>query len=209
VARPVGRANTTGPSRISKEAIISIASRLFQERGYHATSLEGVAKELGVTRPALYHYFRSKQELLYEIHRMAQARLLAASEEIYALDLEPVDLLRRLLYNHVITIVENAALVACFFHEESGLTARRRNEIRKTRIEYTKAFASVYETGVKRGEFVDVDPSLAAFLMLGACNWIVNWYRPGGWPPQSIAETASGMLIDGMRSSRSAAGLKD
>jgi AcrR family transcriptional regulator len=193
---------------VSPEEIVRIASGLFQQRGYHATSLEGVAKELGVTRPALYHYFRSKQELLYEIHRTAQARLLAASEEIYALDLEPVDLLRRLLYNHVITIVENADLVACFFHEESGLTVRRRNEIRKTRIEYTKAFASVYETGVKRGEFADVDPRLAAFLMLGACNWIVNWYRPGEWPPQSIAETASSMLIDGMRLSRSVAGLK-
>lgn len=194
---------------MSKEAIISIASRLFQTRGYHATSLEGVAKELGVTRPALYHYFRSKQELLYEIHRIAQGRLLAASEEIYALDLEPVDLLRRLLYKHVITIVENADLVACFFHEESGLTKWRRNEIRKTRIEYTKAFASVYEAGVKRGEFVDVDPMLAAFLMLGACNWIVNWYRPGEWPPENIAETASSLLVDGMVSSHSVAALKD
>jgi AcrR family transcriptional regulator len=208
VARRLGRGSKNGASRVSPEEIVRIASGLFQERGYHATSLEGVAKELGVTRPALYHYFRSKQELLYEIHRIAQGRLLAASKEIYALDLEPVDLLRRLLYNHVITIVENADLVACFFHEESGLTTRRRSEIRKTRVEYTKAFASVYEAGVERGEFVDVDPMLAAFLMLGACNWIVNWYRPGEWPPQSIAEAASNMLIDGMHLSRSVAGLK-
>jgi AcrR family transcriptional regulator len=202
VARRLSRGGKNGEARVSKEAIVRIASRLFQERGYNATSLAGVSEELGVTRPALYHYFRSKQDLLYEIHRLAQTRLVDGSAKIYALDLEPVELIRRLLHNHAITIVENAELVACFFHEESNLATRRRNEIRKVRSEYTNSFAKVYESGVKRGEFVDVDPKLAAFLMLGSCNWIVNWYRSGTWPPEQVAHTVSSMLVDGMLAPR-------
>jgi AcrR family transcriptional regulator len=189
---------------MSREAIVHVAARLFQERGYHATSLQEVAAEFGVTRPAVYYYFRSKEELLYEIHRLAKARLLAVSEGIYELDLEPVELIRRLLFNHATTIVENAELLACFFHEETALTAERRREIKKTRADYTKAFANVYEAGVEQGEFVDRDPMLAVLLMLGACNWIVSWYRPGMWGAQQIAETASSMLVQGIRLPRAA-----
>ncbi len=184
---------------VTREAIIAIASRLFQERGYHATGLEEVARELGVTRPALYHYFRSKQQILYEIHRTAQARLVAAGEDIKAREKDPLEALRGLIYNHVMTITDNAEFVAVLYQDESALGTRRRNEIRQTRTRYTAEFARVYELAVERGEVVPMDPKLAAFLMLGACNWIATWYRPGTWSAESIAENLSRLLVRGVQ----------
>ena len=183
---------------MTKEAIVSIASRLFQERGYHATSLEQVARELGVTRPALYYYFKSKQDLLYEITGTAQARLLAGMHEAVVDGLTPDETIRRLLLNHISTVIENAESVACFFQEESALPARRRNQMRRARWEYTKAFADLYAAGVKQGQFVDVNPLMATFLMLGACNWVCNWYKPGAWKPNEIADVLNRMVLDGL-----------
>lgn len=194
----VARSAPNPAPRVTRAAIVDIASGLFQEHGYHATSLEHVAKALGVTRPALYHYFRSKQDILYEIHRTAQARLGAAMDHVHAQHLDPVPALQRLLYNHVVTIAENAQMVACFFQEEAGLPARRRAQFRQARWDYTRAFADVYEAGVKTGSFVDIDPLLATFVMLGACNWISTWYKTDRWDPAEIASAINRMALRGM-----------
>lgn len=198
VARRVPLRDGDAAPRVTKDAIVAIASRLFQERGYHATSLEQVARELGVTRPALYYYFRSKQDLLYEITGIAQARLVAGMQDAFLHGLRPAEAIRRLLFNHTITVLENAESVACFFQEESALPMRRRNQMRKTRLEYTKAFADMYAAGVKQGELLDVDPLMATFLMLGACNWVCNWYKPGAWTPSEIADVLNRMVLDGL-----------
>jgi AcrR family transcriptional regulator len=193
--KPVDR---NGSGRITPEGIIAISSRLFQEQGFHATSLEQVARELGVTRPALYHYFRSKQDILYGIHRTAQHRLGLAIDEVQAQHLTPREAIAAILRNHALTIIENAHLVGVMFQEEAGLPARRRNQLREARREYARSFAEVYEQGVKQGQFIEMDPLLAAFLMFGACNWISNWYRPGRWTPAMVADSISTLLMQGV-----------
>ena len=79
-----------------REQILEIATHLFQ-KGFRATSLDEVAAEMGVTRPALYYYFRSKEELLVAIYDRAVGVLIDQAAPLFDQGLEPDVLLRRLL----------------------------------------------------------------------------------------------------------------
>ncbi len=185
--------------KVTKERIIEIATELMDERGYHGMSLEDVAKRLKVTRPALYYYYSRKDQLLLDIHNRAQARLVESSEEIHERELVPLERLYLLLYNHASVTTKHARVVAVMFEEEHNLTPSERGKIRKVRIEYTQHFVDAYQQAVAEGHLLsDPDPRLTVFLMLGACNWITRWYKPGEWSPEVVAGTVARHLLRGV-----------
>jgi len=159
--------------------ILHSALRAFRAHGYHATTLDDIAKQLGVRSAALYHYFPDKESILYACHREGLAeveRILTEVRERYATAEER---LAHAIREHVRVMADTLEGSALAF-EVSALSPRHRAEVIAQRDRYERGLRDIVAAGVGKEEFRALDPKLAVFAILGAINWVARWYRPGG-----------------------------
>jgi len=164
------------------------AATLIKQRGFNGSSMETLAKKLRIRKATLYHYFSSKQELLYETLIEAVGGALARVEKIVNSDLTSREKLRLFLIDHIDSIVLNLEPVSVFIEEGRFLQRQYREKYIQMRDEYEKLLRAILKEGMARGEFRKVDPKVCGFAILGMCNWIIRWYNPGG--PLSSHEIA-------------------
>jgi len=166
----------------SRQEILRTAARLFQQRGYDATSMNDVAAALKLSKCGLYHHFQSKDEILFEImnHAMeiTQERVLAPVRGIA----DPVERLRALIRLHIeVVLSPRDREITVMLHENHPLppTLRKRiNTRKKEYIHYVEGLmAEVQRARQAKGS---VSPRAAAFALLGMINWIYQWYKPEG-----------------------------
>ena len=187
-ATPVSRspsAHVRAKRQRRRTEILHSALRAFRARGYHGTTLEDIAAQLGIRSAALYHYFPDKDAILYACHREALgeiARILTAARA------QPSarERLRHAIREHVRVMTDTLEGSALAF-EVSALSPRRRAEVIAERDRYERGLRDIVQQGVHSGEFRSVDPKLAVFAVLGAINWIARWYRP---PPDGALGAA-------------------
>lgn len=184
--------------KLSRDAIIQEAARLFRNQGYENTSLEQLAEIFQVTRQALYYYYSSKEDLLWDINVVAQ-RLHEIEEDILAQDLAPLQVLKSFLWNFACRTAEHPDVTWCFYQEGRSLSPERRAMMVNRRREFTARVEDAYRDAARSGLVIAQDPKLVTFLMLGTISWIPRWYRSGGaWSPELIADTVSNMVVEGM-----------
>jgi len=185
---------------LRKQRIIDTAVRMFHEKGYHSATLDDLAKDLGLTKAALYHYVSSKEELLSIIYIQALESFFAEAYRIGELDLAPDKKLRLLIRHHIKhIIIENLAMFAVFFSEENQLPEKDFQKIREEKRKYTKVVESIIQAGVTHGCFRQTDARLQAYAIMGMCNWLYKWYKPEGSPytPDQIADHFTALLEGG------------
>jgi len=181
----VGRA---GPEESTRARILRAAAAQFHARGFEGTSMLEIAAAAGIRKSSLYHHFRSKQELLFEILRHTVDMALAGLREIAGADRPAAERLRLAVRHHVLNLVEDLDNVACFVEEGRALAAEHREAYIAQRDAYERCFRQIIEDGAASGEFAPVDARLAGFAILGMCNWMVRWYRPdGASTPEDVA----------------------
>jgi AcrR family transcriptional regulator len=166
----------------SRQEILRTAARLFQQRGYDATSMNDVAAALKLSKGGLYHHFQSKDEILFEImdHAMeiTRERVLAPSRSI----LDPEDRLRFLIRRHMeVVLSPRDREITVMLHENHPLPPALRKRINHRKKEYVhfveSLIADVQRSKNSKGA---VSPRAAAFALLGMINWIYQWYKPEG-----------------------------
>jgi len=184
--------------------ILRISTRLFSENGYARTTLDDVAAEIGFTKPAIYHWFESKDEILFEIHRDIVEPALDEVRHIRASGGTPTEQLRRILAAHVARVLHNADANTVFGRESAQLTSERGEAIGKLDRAYEHEVRAVYAAGVAAGEFVDIDPVVAIGTLLSACSWVSQWYRPEGpLTAKAISQMIGTLLETGYRGGKS------
>ena len=188
------------PMQVSREAILEQAARLFGDQGYRKTRLEDVAAQFGITRAALYYHFKNKQEILFNIHLRAIRGLIEGAEAILeAKDATDVKM-ERVLAHHVSYVARNATYIGIFHEEEVELSPEQRSEVNVMRRDYADRLIALYAVGVKAGSFHAVEPKLAIFTLLGACNWVYRWYHGRGpLSPEAIGALCVQLLAHGYR----------
>ena len=166
----------------SRQEILRTAARLFQQRGYDATSMNDVAAALKLSKGGLYHHFQSKDEILFEImnHAMeiTQERVLAPVRSI----VDPEERLRALIRLHIeVVLSPRDREITVMLHENHPLPPTLRKRINTRKKEYIHfvegLIAEVQRTRRAKGS---VTPRAAAFALLGMINWIYQWYKPEG-----------------------------
>lgn len=177
-------------------AITSAAIELFARRGYEATTMQDVAARVGMTAPALYYYYESKQRLLYEaieanLERFAGMLDLVVPQGTGTATLE----LRSFVRTHLefqLEDLDRARLYNAMFLGTSALlealSAGQRSEILKVQGRVRARLAAILERGARRREFAMVDPVVTAMGIMAQGEFAVSWYAPGG--RLSIAEVA-------------------
>jgi AcrR family transcriptional regulator len=168
--------------------ILAAAIRLFHEKGYHATSMQGIAQAVGLQKGSLYHYISSKEDLLVAIIRDAIAQYNARLEAVRAMDLPVREKLELAVRHHLKGIAENMGMLTIFLRESYALQPEQQRLIQEESDRYNRMFEELFQEGVASGEMRPLEPALVTRTVLGACNWLYRWYRPDG--PLSMDELA-------------------
>lgn len=183
-----------------KEQIYSTAGALFSQKGYHATSMRDIASELEIQGGSLYSHISSKEDVLWELVQRAAKEFEELVEPVAREPLAASERLQKMIRAHVAVVTHRLEDATVFFHEWRFLGAERRRQVAQQRDRYEAAFRGVIQDGVSYGEFRQVDPKLAALMVLSSVNWLYQWYTPGG--PLSQDEVADGfseLLLGGLR----------
>jgi AcrR family transcriptional regulator len=188
------------PPRERSEEVYRAALRLFNEKGYHATSMQDIASSLGLYKGSLYHYIGGKQDLLVQVFERAMDALLVDVEQIVAdASLSPSAQLRKVIQAHVCAVASNLDALSVYLHEFRALADEALGNVRAQRERYRALVSATIERGVHKGEFSVPDVDIATLGLLGMCNWLAQWYRPGGrLSPDQIGEYFADLLLGGL-----------
>lgn len=192
----------TDSAKPRREQIYDVASRLFSERGYHATSMRDLAGELGMQGGSLYAHISSKEDLLIEIVRGASQQFDDSLFTLRDLDLPADQKLREAMFRHIRVVADNMDSATVFFHEWKHLSKEPYMQVVAWRDTIDAFYRELIGRGIEEGVFrPDLDVRMTANLVLSAVNWTYTWYRPGGGlTPRDIAEQFAEMLLSGLRS---------
>jgi TetR/AcrR family transcriptional regulator, cholesterol catabolism regulator len=186
---------------ITRVQLVRAAAHLFREQGFHGTSVAEIATATWITKSSLYHHFASKQALLAEILTETASRVTPAVEEIAAAHLPAAVRLRAAARHHVVELIHDQDMVACFVEEGRFLAPEYRDDFVAARDRYEQSFRRILQDGVRSGEFRPVSVSLASLAVLGMCNSVVHWYQPGGaLDIEAVAEQFADLVVRSMLS---------
>lgn len=191
-------ARTTSPEKINAQRlkVLEKAAELFAEKGFHATSVDDIAKALNLTKGSVYYYIPTKDEILFQVHDYALDLLLENAEAIIKSD-DPPDLkLRRIITSHILSNVTEMSVVAALLQMQFALTGEGRAKIVEKRDRYDRILRQVIRDGINQRLFIKCDPTMVSFFILGFINYIPQWYKEGGrLSKQAIADQFADLAL--------------
>lgn len=165
---------------LKRERIVTAAVELFYERGYESSTLEAVAERLGVTKPFIYSYFKSKTDLLAEICSRGIGSSLKVIQEVARGHEPPSQKLAVLSREFVFAVLQSQKHIAIFSREEKNLLPEDLKRINDMRRKFDAELTALLDEGVASGEFTIEDRRIAALAIGGMVSWAYVWFRPGG-----------------------------
>ncbi len=183
-----------------KTQIFEAAARVFATKGYGRSSLQEVAEALGVTKPALYYYYRSKDELLFEITSFVMDRVMADLTEVAASPVSPLEKLRALIGRYVRFFAAHPHELTIMSTEVASLGPDRREVILGRQREYLGILRGIVRDLLAEHPGTALDETSVAFALLGGMNWIFTWYDPAGRVnPEKLADDFTHLFSFGLQ----------
>ncbi len=194
-SRPLDRGQERA---IKRDAVLRAAAQLFNEFGYHDTSLAMVAERLKVTKPTLYYYIKNKEEILFECVRLGLELLRAAIAGATASGGTALDKLKAAMHEYAMIVTRDFGM--CLIRVgEDPLAPDGRKKLRRLKAEVDHEFRLLIEQGIAEGSLAPCDAKLAAFTLAGALSWIGRWYDPrGALSAEVVAHESTAMLMNGL-----------
>jgi AcrR family transcriptional regulator len=191
------------PGEGRRDEILREAALLFLESGYRGTSMGAIANRVGIAKPTLYHYWRSKEDILYEIHKQFIQPLLDQQRRYVDRDLRPDDQLRRCVQDMMESLNDDPGYVRSFIEHNRELSDARSAEVRQIGREHRELIEKAIKEGTRQGMFRQVNPTIAAYALLGVASWAAFWFQPGGpLNAETVAEELADIVLNGLRTSR-------
>jgi len=175
------------------ELILRSAARIFAEKSYHSTSMRDISRATGVSLAGLYHYCKSKEELLFLIQDHCFGRVLQRLEERLQGELDPIAKLRIFVDNHLCFFAANMAEMKVLSHEAESLAGDLHEHVSTRKRQYTRTARKILSEVIAAGSprpprrqgqlkrnTKPVDITVATYALFGMMNWIYNWYDPRG-----------------------------
>ncbi len=170
---------------VTRERILAEAAQLFRERGYEKTSVKLLGERLGVTAPALYYHFPSKEDILFAYLESGLASVLERTEEAITAE-RASDRLRQLVRTYVLFDLgelpgsrDYAAGVFGYFQLVEALPPEQRRQLDKLQRAYLDLIRSIVRDGIDGGEFDPIDVTVASFAISGMVMDTFHWFRAG------------------------------
>ncbi|HWD04323.1 MAG TPA: TetR/AcrR family transcriptional regulator [Amycolatopsis sp.] len=180
--------------------IVEIAASLFARKGYHATSMRDIGREVGVHAGSLYVHIQGKEDLLEAIVHSIMERSERDMEEILAGGGTATDQLRQVAARDLKLIAENKEFATVFFHEWRNLSEPRQQAVIASRDRWEAGLRAIITRGIEEGEFRAADPRIAGIALTSILNWAYVWYSPeGSLTTDELAEQFADLLLGGLR----------
>jgi AcrR family transcriptional regulator len=181
-----------------RNAVLQAAAQLFNERGFHATSLDDIAARLNVSKPTLYYYVKNKDEILLQCVGKGLTMTLDGIEASRRAGGKAIDQLRACMevYARIVTMDFGMCLIRV---GDEQVPPESRKELRRLKSAIDQEFRRLVAAGVEEGSVAPCDPKMTAFVIAGALSWIGRWYQPGGaYSPEDIAQQCIRTLCEGV-----------
>ncbi|WP_345067516.1 TetR/AcrR family transcriptional regulator [Acidovorax lacteus] len=181
-----------------RQAVLQAAAQLFNERGFHATSLDDIAARLNVSKPTLYYYVKSKDEILLQCVRQGLQMMREGIEASRAAGGQALDQLLACMHVYARIVMQDFGMCLIRVGDEQ-VPPESRKELRRLKSEIDQAFRRLVAAGVAEGSLQPCDPKMTAFVIAGALSWIGRWYRPDGpCTPDEVAQQCIDPLLQGV-----------
>ncbi|HWD03658.1 MAG TPA: TetR/AcrR family transcriptional regulator [Amycolatopsis sp.] len=192
---------STSRRELVENELYEHATRLFAERGFAGTSLQDIADAMGITRPALYYYVKSKEELLAKLVTEVTNGPLEELTELVARDeLDAEQKLRGIVEIIVGRRARQPERFRLLIRSEAELPAELTEAYDEGRRAVLKTIAGVIDEGVRAGRFRPVGARVAALGVLGMCNWVAWWFNPGGRESaEAVVEQLADMAVGALQ----------
>ena len=179
--------------------ICRTAARIFRDRGFNATSVSDIARALGMTKAGLYHYFVSKEALLFEIISFGLDRV---RDEVIApvrAVRDPEARLRQLVVRHARIVTRAHGAVASLSDETRALPPQARKRLERRMRGYFEFVRDTLSELKTAGRLRPVDPTVAAFSLLGTILWIPRWFKhEGRLTEEQVADEVAEFVLGGL-----------
>jgi AcrR family transcriptional regulator len=182
-----------------RDAMLAAAARLFAERGYPAASIADLAAQCGVSKALLYHYYRDKEHLLFDIAERYVDRLVQLTAEVAAQPHSPEQALRRLIERFMVAYEHAGAFHRVLVQDVKYLSPVHRARVRSKQRQVVAAFAAAVAAAA---------PELAhdrllkpvTMTLFGMMNWTFTWLRPDGAVAHGdLAPVVADLFLGGVR----------
>ena len=195
---PRGDPKTKPATRL--EEVLRSAANIFFSKGFHDTSIEDVARDVGMLKGSLYYYIKSKDDLLFQL-------LMAGIEDGDAfiaqqIDVtrDPVEQLERAIRAQINYIIQNKVPFGLFLHEFDSLSGKRQHKLISVMSRYNSRFVDLVRRGQEQGKLMEGEPWIIVNGILGMCNWLYRWYDTDHVSdPEEVKQIFVKMILDGIR----------
>jgi AcrR family transcriptional regulator len=184
-----------------RNTVLEVAAKLFAQRGFGGTNLQDIADSLGISRPALYYYFKSKEDILASlVEEVTVFSGHQATELASKADFNPSETLRQMVFNHAKWLLEHSVEFRVVDRIENDLPAATMRTHDRAKRALLDNFIRTIGRGVELGHFRPVDATVSAFSIIGMCSWTAWWFVPEGRVPlEEIAKSMADFAVAGLR----------
>lgn len=174
---------------LKRNSILRAAAQCFNRSGFHGTSMDDIARKLGVTKPALYRYVNNKHDVLAACFNLVMDMSFRHLEEGAAAGRNGLEKLRLTIRGYLSELIGDFGHPVVILEEGALLPDQLRSLIRR-RDELERQYRALIEEGKRDGSIVPCNSKMAVFAIFGAMNWVPKWYRTDGdWSPEFVADS--------------------
>lgn len=182
-----------------KREIVQGAAQLFDRVGYHGVNMSMIAESAGVRKPTLYHYIKSKDEILFMLHELFIGTLRKNTDTRIENGSDEMEILRGVIVDTLRLMHDYPGYMRAFVEHTRELGKEQRAVIAQKRDEYIDVIVGVIEKAMSKRLINKADPRLTANCLFAIANWPYQWYRPGKDPaPEVVAEQCWQILLRGV-----------
>lgn len=182
-----------------REHILKAATSLFAAKGFEATPVRRIAAESGLSVPGMFHYFASKEEILFEIMIGFMEDAYKRLEEIIQADMDPVEKLKTLCTFYVQRYSAHQDELTILNSEGKSLTPEHRKTFCKKQRFYVEALESIFREFSEKGIIRPINNSVLTFIFYGMVHWTSTWYDPrGAISPEELGKLISEVFLNGI-----------
>jgi AcrR family transcriptional regulator len=192
---------TAGEQDSVPRRLLSHATKLFAKKGFDRTSVQEIVEAAGVTKGAMYHYFDSKDDLLYEIYARVLREQTDQLEKVAVTEAPLRERLTAAASDVVVSTIANLDDNTIFMQSMHQLSAEKRKAVRAERRKYHERFRSLIEEGQESGEFrADKPADVVVDFFFGSVHHLGSWYRrTGTLSARQVGDHYADLLLDALR----------
>jgi TetR/AcrR family transcriptional regulator, cholesterol catabolism regulator len=183
------------------DEVVAAAAKVFYERGYSAATVQDIADELGILKGSLYHYIKTKEDLLFRLFEQVHREVEAILEDVLAVEgLDPLARIELYVHRQVVHNLNDLQRISIYYHELDRLGDERRRSVIAWRRRHDRFLRDLIKAAQEqRLADASVDPGLLANCVFATVIWPYRWFRPDhGDTPESIADTCTAFVVRGV-----------